>query len=64
MAVYLARAAAAVGVDALFLEVHPEPDRARCDGPNSLALDSLRDLLRMLQGIDGIVKEDMKKGRR
>jgi len=64
MAVYLARAAAAVGVDALFLEVHPEPDRARCDGPNSLALDSLRDLLRMLQGIDGIVKKDMKKGRR
>jgi len=64
MAVYLARAAAAVGVDALFLEVHPEPDRARCDGPNSLALDSLRELLRMLQGIDGIVKEDMKKGRR
>ncbi|MCU0582911.1 MAG: 3-deoxy-8-phosphooctulonate synthase [Syntrophales bacterium] len=63
MAVFLARAAAAVGVDALFLEVHPDPDRARCDGPNSLALDSLRGLLATLKGIDGLVKNDMKKGR-
>lgn len=63
MAVFLARAAVAVGVDALFLEVHPDPDRARCDGPNSLALDSLRGLLATLKGIDGLVKNDMKKGR-
>lgn len=63
MAVFLARAAAAVGVDALFMEVHPDPDRARCDGPNSLALDSLRDLLVTLKGIDGLVKNDMRKGR-
>ena len=63
MAVFLARAAAAVGVDALFMEVHPDPDRARCDGPNSLALDSLRDLLVTLKGIDGLVKNDMLKGR-
>ncbi len=61
MAVFLARAAVAVGVDALFLEVHPNPDRARCDGPNSLALDSLRDLLVTLKGIDGLVKKGMKK---
>jgi len=63
MAVFLARAAAAVGVDALFMEVHPDPDRARCDGPNSLALDSLRGLLETLRGIDRLVKNDMKKGR-
>ena len=62
MAVYLARAAAAVGVDALFMEVHPDPDRARCDGPNSMALDSMRELLTMLKGIDGLVKRTMKKG--
>ncbi len=63
MAVFLARAAAAVGVDALFMEVHPDPDRARCDGPNSLALDSLRGLLETLRGIDRLVKNDMKKGK-
>jgi 2-dehydro-3-deoxyphosphooctonate aldolase (KDO 8-P synthase) len=63
MAVYLARAAVAVGVDALFMEVHPDPDRALCDGPNALALDSLRNLLTTLKGIDGLVKQAMKKGR-
>jgi 2-dehydro-3-deoxyphosphooctonate aldolase (KDO 8-P synthase) len=62
MAVYLARAAAAVGIDALFMEVHPDPDRARCDGPNSMALDSMRELLMTLKGIDGLVKKVMKKG--
>ena len=63
MAVYLARAAVAVGVDALFMEVHPDPDRALCDGPNTLALDSLRELLATLKGIDALVKRTMKKGR-
>lgn len=64
MAVFLARAATAVGVDAVFLEVHPDPDRARCDGPNSIALDSMRSLLTTLKGIDGLVKKDMMKGKR
>lgn len=41
----LARAAAAVGVDALFLEVHENPDAALCDGPNSVALADLPELL-------------------
>ena len=63
MAVYLARAAVAVGIDALFMEVHPDPDRALCDGPNTLALDSLRELLATLKGIDALVKRTMKKGR-
>ncbi len=56
MAVYLARAAVATGVDGLFLEVHPDPECARCDGPNSLYLDSLPALLGLLKEIDKIVK--------
>lgn len=42
----LARAAVAVGVDALFLETHPDPDRALSDGPNMLALGEVDSLLR------------------
>jgi len=45
------------------MEVHPDPDRALCDGPNTLALNSLRDLLTTLKGIDGLVKRTMQKGR-
>jgi 2-dehydro-3-deoxyphosphooctonate aldolase (KDO 8-P synthase) len=44
----LARAAVASGCDALFLEVHPDPDHALSDGPNSLRLDDLDGLLRLL----------------
>ncbi len=62
MAVCLARAAVAVGIDALFLEVHPDPDRARCDGPNSLVLGTLRELLSTLRAIDALAKQAMKKG--
>ena len=49
-------AAIAVGVDGLFLEVHPDPDRALCDGPNSLRLGMLPGLLKTLKEIDRIVK--------
>lgn len=44
----LARAAMAVGVDGLFMEIHPEPAKALCDGPNSLPLDRMEELLRQL----------------
>ncbi|MBN2331994.1 MAG: 3-deoxy-8-phosphooctulonate synthase [Deltaproteobacteria bacterium] len=44
----LAAAAVATGVDALFLEVHPDPDHALCDGANSLPLDHLQQLLTRL----------------
>lgn len=44
----LARAAVAAGVDAIFAEVHPEPDGATCDGPNMLALDEVEPLMRTL----------------
>lgn len=48
----LARAAAAVGVDAVFMEVHEEPERALSDGPNSFPLERLPGLLRDLRRID------------
>jgi 2-dehydro-3-deoxyphosphooctonate aldolase (KDO 8-P synthase) len=57
----LARAAVAAGIDGLFFEVHPDPDRALCDGPNSLAMESLPDLLATLQRIDGVVRETVKE---
>lgn len=45
----LAQAAVAAGVDAIFIEVHKDPDKALCDGPNSLKLDSLCDVLSRLK---------------
>lgn len=54
---HLSRAAVAVGIDAIFLEVHKDPDRALCDGPNSISLDSLPKLLKEIKRIDDIVKE-------
>jgi len=53
----LARAAVAAGVDAVFLEVHEDPDHALSDGPNSYRLDELEVLLRELKRIDAIAKE-------
>jgi 2-dehydro-3-deoxyphosphooctonate aldolase (KDO 8-P synthase) len=47
----LARAAVAAGADAVFMEVHPDPDRALCDAPNTLPLVELRPLLKELQRI-------------
>jgi len=52
----LSRAAVATGVAALFMEVHPDPDKAMSDGPNSLALSDLEGLLITLKQIDGVVK--------
>ncbi|ADW19447.1 2-dehydro-3-deoxyphosphooctonate aldolase [Desulfobulbus propionicus DSM 2032] len=55
----LARAAMAVGIDGLFLEVHPQPDKALCDGPNSLPLDQVEPLLKQLlavrQAVSGVI---------
>ena len=50
----LARAAAAVGIDALFLEIHPDPPKALSDGANSLALKDLRELLTVVKAIHEI----------
>jgi 2-dehydro-3-deoxyphosphooctonate aldolase (KDO 8-P synthase) len=56
MVKYLARAAVAAGVDGIFLEVHKDPEKALCDGVNSLYLDELEELLTMLKKIDSLVK--------
>ncbi|MBI5521855.1 MAG: 3-deoxy-8-phosphooctulonate synthase [Desulfarculus sp.] len=53
----LARAAVAAGADAVFLEVHPDPDKALCDGPNSLPLGQLEGLLKMLQALYALVRQ-------
>ena len=53
----LARAAVAVGVDGVFLEVHENPEQALSDGPNSYRLDELEQMLRELKRIDALVKK-------
>ena len=52
----LAKAAVAVGVQGLFMETHPNPDEALSDGPNSWPLGDLRELLKVLKDIDGVIK--------
>ena len=51
----LARAAVAAGVDGVFCEVHDDPEQARCDGPNSLPISGIEDLVRVLLAIHGVV---------
>jgi 2-dehydro-3-deoxyphosphooctonate aldolase (KDO 8-P synthase) len=53
---YLAKAAAAVGIDALFLEVHPEPGKALSDAASQLPLRELKPLLEVIKKIDSITK--------
>jgi 2-dehydro-3-deoxyphosphooctonate aldolase (KDO 8-P synthase) len=53
----LARAGVAVGIDALFMEVHEDPDRALSDGPNSLSLANFENVLRSVKAIDALVHE-------
>ncbi|MGL6226896.1 MAG: 3-deoxy-8-phosphooctulonate synthase [Thermoguttaceae bacterium] len=52
----LIRAAVAVGIAALFMEVHHDPDKAPCDGPNMLPLAALTDLLHEIKALDEIAK--------
>jgi 2-dehydro-3-deoxyphosphooctonate aldolase (KDO 8-P synthase) len=54
----LARAAVAVGISGLFLETHPNPDKALSDGPNSWPLAKMESLLRSLIDIDQVVKRE------
>lgn len=54
---HLARAAAGTGCDGFFFEVHPRPDEALCDGPNSLHLDQFEDLLLQVIAIDRIARQ-------
>ena len=50
----LACAAVAAGADGIFMEVHPDPDKALCDGPNSLKLDNLHELFSQLKAIKAV----------
>lgn len=59
----LARAATAAGADGIFLEVHPDPDRALCDGPNSLALHDLEALVETLLEIKKLTCAQITKPR-
>ncbi len=52
----LGRAGLAVGLAGLFLEAHPDPDRALCDGPSALALDKLEPFLHQMKAVDDLVK--------
>ncbi|WP_312367956.1 3-deoxy-8-phosphooctulonate synthase [Stenotrophomonas sp.] len=54
--VELARAGMAVGIAGLFLEAHPDPDNARCDGPSALPLDVLEPFLAQIKALDELVK--------
>jgi len=50
----LAKAAVAVGVDGLFMEVHPDPEKALCDGPNMIMLKDMEGLLTKLKAINAV----------
>lgn len=52
----IARAAVAAGIDGLFMETHPNPDKALCDGPNMLPLKHMEELLETLLEIEEVVK--------
>ncbi|WP_186060102.1 3-deoxy-8-phosphooctulonate synthase [Burkholderia gladioli] len=52
----LARAGMAIGLAGLFLEAHPDPDRARCDGPSALPLALLDAFLQQVKAVDDLVK--------
>ncbi|WP_454691950.1 3-deoxy-8-phosphooctulonate synthase [Achromobacter aloeverae] len=52
----LARAGMAVGLAGLFLEAHPDPDQAKCDGPSALPLDQLEPFLTQIKRLDDLVK--------
>ncbi|MDD2580562.1 MAG: 3-deoxy-8-phosphooctulonate synthase [Desulfuromonadaceae bacterium] len=54
---YLSRAAVATGIDGIFMEVHEDPDKALCDGPNSIPLNELPGLLKTLKSLDTIIKQ-------
>lgn len=54
----LARAAVAVGIHGIFMETHPEPDKALSDGPNSWPLDKMHELLTTLCRIDSVIKSE------
>ena len=55
---YLSRAAVAVGIAAIFLETHQDPDNAPSDGPNMVPLDKLDSLINQIVEIDNLIKKN------
>lgn len=53
---HLSKAAVAAGADGVFMEVHPDPDSALCDGPNSLPVHELKSLLAMLKEVHRVIR--------
>jgi len=54
---YLIRAAVATGVNGIFMEVHPEPDKALCDGPNSLPLKEVENVLSQIKDLREVLEK-------
>ena len=52
----LARSGLAIGLAGLFLEAHPEPSKAKCDGPSALPLDKLEAFVSQMKAVDDLVK--------
>ncbi len=52
----LSRAGLALGIAGLFIEAHPDPDKARCDGPSALRLSQLEPFLAQMKALDDLVK--------
>jgi len=52
----LSRAGLSQGIAGLFIEAHPDPDAARCDGPCALKLEAVRPFLQQMQGLDDLIK--------
>lgn len=57
----LGRAGMAVGLAGLFLEAHPDPDNAKCDGPSALPLDKLEPFLTQMKAVDDLIKVQLKE---
>lgn len=55
-AAVLARSGMALGLAGLFIEAHPDPDQAKCDGPCALPLNKLEAYLQQMQAVDQLVK--------
>ena len=56
LALDLAKAATSIGIAGLFLETHPDPDKAKCDGPCALPLQNLKGFLDQINNLDKLVK--------
>jgi len=54
--VELAKSGLAAGIAGLFIEAHPNPDKARCDGPSALPLDKLEPFLAQMKALDDLIK--------